>query len=287
LKINKKDFINNCKNKYYLIIALYLLPILIWLPLNSQIIAYRTTASTSAIIFLLLIYILENFRNKKFKLYFFYFLIFFSYISSFFNCFQNARNAYLEFKYVTKELRQVDKKIKHIHIIQPEVGYGYNSLPSINEEFNRPSLLTWQENTRYLQAAGLQIDNFKTIFHDCETKVYVDKNFNFPIYKVAFPKKWNLEKCLNNLKPNWVLVTFSHPHRYVEGALNNQDHLDIRSRYTDLTDQSYEDLNYKEPNYFLRTDTLIINLNEIQKKVYTNEKKNSWERKLYLKIFSN
>jgi hypothetical protein len=285
-KINQKNFTNNCTNKYYLIIALYFLPIFIWLPLNSQVIAYRTTASTSAIIFLLLIHILENFRNKKFKLYFFYFLIFFSYTSSSFNCFQNARNAYLEFKYVTEKLKQIDKKIKHVHIMQPEVGYGYNGLPSINEEFNRPSLLTWQENTRYLHAAGLQIDNFMTIFHDCETNVYVDKNFNFPIYKVAFPKKWDLETCLNNLRPSWVLVTFSHPHRYVDEALNNQDHLNIRSRYTDLTDQSYEDLNYKVSNYFLRTDTLIINLSEIQKKIHTNEKKNSWERKLYRKIFS-
>ena len=249
------------KQSMYVLI-LYLLPVLAWLPLGSTLIVYRATVSTAAMLYLFYIYIICEEAFPNIKKYFLFILLAVSFLFSFQSSFQNAKNASIEFEYVKKKLFEVEKEINHIHIVHPEVGYGYNGYPSINEEFNRPSMLTWQENSRYINSAIKEINKINYIPHDCYTKVYDLDGYKFPIYKVAFPTKWDLNYCINNLKDNWVLVTFSHPHKYVNDGINNHSHLKRRSRYQDLT----FGLDIKKLKNHELEKTLIIDLNEIQPK---------------------
>ena len=268
--INKSLFSNTNIKKIFYVLILYLLPILAWLPLGSTLIVYRVTASTSAIIFMTLIFILERFDEKKYFKLCLYFLLLSAFVFSSHNSFYNAKNSYLEFNFVASKLKNINKNTKHIHVIQPIVGLGYTGLTSVNEEFNRPNLLTWQENSRFLNAALSTVKNSKFLLDDCETRVYEDKNYNFPIYKNSFPSNWDIANCIKNLEKNFVLVTYSHPHKYVDNQLNNHSHLYRRSRYTDLT----KGLDLNENKNFVSTNTIIIDLNEIHPdKPMTNLKK--------------
>ena len=262
IRFIKKNILNIKYKQVMYVFILYLLPVLAWLPLGSTLVVYRATVSTAAILYLFYIYILCEVAFPNFKKFLLFFLLLLSFSLSFHSSYQNAKNANIEFKFVKNKLSNEENEINHIHIVQPEVGYGYNGYPSINEEFNRPSMLTWQENSRYINSAIKEINKVNYIPHDCYTKVYDLDGYKFPIYKVAFPTKWDLNYCINNLKDNWVLVTFSHPHKYVNDGINNHSHLKRRSRYQDLT----FGLDIKALKNYELEKTLIIDLNEIQPK---------------------
>jgi hypothetical protein len=94
-------------------------------------------------------------------------------LNSTFNQYQNTKNASLEFVYIKESLQKIESGKNHIHIILPEVGYSYTGLTSINEEFNRPSVLSWQEMSRYINSVFVGINgswsDVKIIVDDCKT----------------------------------------------------------------------------------------------------------------------
>lgn len=265
INIDKYSFRNSLNKKFFLTLGLYLFPVLMWLPFETTLIVYRNTSGTSAIALLLLMFIINNLYKKKINTFIFGSIFLVSTIISFSNVYFNAKSSFLEFNFAKNELKKINQDTKHIHVIQPKVGFSYLGFKSLNEEFNRPSILTWQENSRYINSAlrDTSIPRVKEIvLHDCKTKAHNINKLNFPYYKIEFPNKWDIEKCLQGLKKNWILITFSHPHAYVDNKINNHSHLDRRSRYSDLV----KGLNLETLSKEIKDVTIVIDFNKINVK---------------------
>jgi hypothetical protein len=285
ININKNSFKRLFVRKVFLGFGIYLIPVVFWLPFQTTLTVFRNTFSTSAVVLLLLIFIINNLFKDKINIFIFTSIFLISTVFSFINVYNNARSSFLEFDFAKNELNKINKNTKHIHVIHPKVGFSYLGFKSFNEEFNRPSILTWQENSRYINSALIEssISKVRKVnLHDCETKAYNNNKLSFPYYKIAFPTQWDLGKCLRDLKKNWILITFSHPHTYVDNKINNQSHLDRRSRYSDLT----KGLNLETLTKEVKDITLFIDFN----KIYVKENNKDIEKKKglieYLRSFA-
>ena len=265
INLNKNSLYNPLINKILLTLGLYSIPIVAWLPFQTTLIVFRNTFSTSAIILLLLFFFINNLFKSKKNTFLFFILFLFSTVLSFINVHNNAKSSFLEFNFTKKQLAKINEDTKHIHIIHPPVGYSYLGFKSFNEEFNRPSVLTWQENSRFINSALLDISNIKNkkiVLHDCETIAKQENKLPFPFYKTAFPTNWDLKNCIKKLKKNWVLITFFHPHNYVDKSLNNHSHLNRQARYSDLV----RGLNLSKFSNEDIKNTLVIDYNQIYSK---------------------
>ena len=249
-----KNFKKN-KTEILIIFIIYIIPIIIWMPFQTTLVPYRGIIGTQIIIFIILSHITLNIKNRNFR--YFYALVLVAMTVSTYNSYINAKGAFLEFNFVKSKLLKINEKTKHIHIIQPKVGTGFLGNRSIELEFNRPSNLTWQETTRYLNAAYISLKkNRKIYFHDCETTVVINKNK--VVYNMKFPTMWDIEKCINDLPLNNILVTWEHPHQF------DQSNLNFMSRYNELhKGMSLDKTKHKS--------TLFIDFNELMKK-HKNQK---------------
>ena len=244
-----KNFKKN-KAEILLIFIIYIVPIIIWMPFQTTLTSYRGTIGTQSIIFLILSHITLNIKNVNFR--YFYALVLFATTLSTYNCYVNTKNAFLEFNFVKSKLVKINEETKHIHVIQPKVGTGFLGNRSIELEFNRPSNLTWQETTRYLNAAYISLNkNREVYFHDCETTVVLNKNK--VVYNMGFPTEWDIEKCVNDLPLDNILVTWEHPHDF------DQSKLHFMSRYNEL----HKGISLNKTKY---KSTLLIDFNELMKK---------------------
>ena len=257
----QKKLLNNYKKKYfYYSLILYLLPIIIWLPFKTNLITYRGSIGTASIVVILFFYIIFDLNKKVFlsSKIFLIFILTVIILNSSFNQYQNTKNASLEFVYIKESLQKIESGKNHIHIILPEVGYSYTGLTSINEEFNRPSVLSWQEMSRYINSAFVGINgswsDVKIIVDDCKTTVGKLNDKKFIYYNIEFPSKWDIPQCLKKLKANSILITWSYPYSL------DQKKLRFRQRYTDLSEGMLIN------NINISSNTLIIDMNDLNKK---------------------
>ena len=67
---------------------------------------------------------------------------------------------------------------------------------------------------------------------------------------MKFPTMWDIEKCINDLPLDNILVTWEHPHDFDQSKLN------YMSRYNEL-------MKGVKLNKFNNLNTIIINLNDL------------------------
>jgi len=257
----QKKLLNNYKKKYfYYSLILYILPIIIWLPFKTNLITYRGSIGTASIVVILFFYIIFDLNKKVFlsSKIFLIFILTVIILNSTFNQYQNTKNASLEFVYIKESLQKIESGKNHIHIVLPEVGYSYTGLISINEEFNRPSVLSWQEMSRYINSVFVSINgswsDVKIIVDDCKTTAGTLNDKKFIYYNIEFPSKWDVAQCLKKLKANSILITWSYPYSL------NQKKLRFRQRYADLSEGMLIN------NINITSNTLIIDMNDLNKK---------------------
>jgi hypothetical protein len=257
----QKKLLNNYKKKYfYYSLILYILPMIIWLPFKTNLITYRGSIGTTSIVVILFFYIIFDLNKKVFlsSKIFLIFILTVIILNSSFNQYQNTKNASLEFVYIKESLQKIGSGKNHIHIILPEVGYSYTGLTSINEEFNRPSVLSWQEMSRYINSVFVSINgswsDVKIIVDDCKTTADKLNDKKFIYYNIEFPSKWDVTQCLKKLKANSILITWSYPYSL------NQKKLRFRQRYADLSEGMLIN------NINISSNTLIIDMNDLNKK---------------------
>ena len=257
----QKKLLNNYKKKYfYYSLILYILPIIIWLPFKTNLITYRGSIGTASIVVILFFYIIFDLNKKVFlsSKIFLIFILTVIILNSTFNQYQNTKNASLEFVYIKESLQKIESGKNHIHIVLPEVGYSYTGLISINEEFNRPSVLSWQEMSRYINSVFVGINgswsDVKIIVDDCKTTAGKLNDKKFIYYNIEFPSKWDVAQCLKKLKANSILITWSYPYSL------NQKKLRFRQRYADLSEGMLIN------NINISSNTLIIDMNDLNKK---------------------